>query len=141
MMQTLGASLMSGQALPLEGSYQQRSALLIGVLLLLVAEDAERMTERLVEENAAMRDIFNRAAPHVADPDLRARLEELGKATDLSLRVSPLQAANDSLRGALIELHAHVEEQSDASARRIEAEIWAELAASTERRRLSMAPI
>jgi hypothetical protein len=40
----------------------------------------------------------------------------------------------------LIELHAHVEEQGAPWARALDAEIWRELVASTERRRLSLAP-
>ena len=59
---------------------------------------------------------------------------------DASLRVPDLDAANLALRALLIELHAHVEELPGAEARRLEAAIWRELAASTERRKLSLSP-
>ena len=51
-----------------------------------------------------------------------------------------LESANGALRGLLIELHAHIEELASPEAGRIEASIWRELAASTERRKLSLGP-
>lgn len=53
-------------------------------------------------------------------------------------RLSVLKAANDRLRAALIEAHAAAEAAGDTG--RQEA-IWAELRASTERRKLSTAPV
>jgi hypothetical protein len=40
----------------------------------------------------------------------------------------------------LIKLHAHIEDLRSERARQIEAMIWRELVASTERRRFSMGP-
>ena len=51
-----------------------------------------------------------------------------------------LEAGNRALRSLLIELHAHVEGLPGDGARRIEAAIWRELAASTERRKLASGP-
>jgi hypothetical protein len=56
------------------------------------------------------------------------------------LLVPELEAGNRALRALLIELHAHVEGLESAEARRIEAAIWRELAASTQRRKLSLGP-
>lgn len=92
------------------------SALLLGV----TAEIWDRQAHILVEENRAV----------------RAVLGEAGEGADL--RLSVLQAENDRLRAALIDAHVAAEVAGDAA--RQDA-IWAELAAATERRRLSTAPV
>lgn len=92
------------------------SALLLGV----TAEIWDRQAHILVEENRAV----------------RAVLGEAGE--DADLRLSVLQAENDRLRAALIDAHVAAEVAGDAA--RQDA-IWAELAAATERRRLSTAPV
>ena len=121
-------------------SYRQSSVGLTGMLLGMVREEFERAAARRVEENEALRALFARAAKALADTDLRGRLEMAAAGVDESLLVSRLDASNDALRGLLIELHAHVEEQPAGWARALDAEIWRELVASTERRRLSLAP-
>jgi hypothetical protein len=92
------------------------SALLLGV----AAEMWDRQAAILVEENRA----------------LRSLLGETGD--DADLRLSVLKAANDRLRAGLIEAHAAAEAAGDQAR---QAAIWSELAASTERRRLSTAPV
>ena len=120
--------------------YRQSSVGLTGMLLGMVREEFERAAARRIEENEALRALFARAAKAVADTDLRRRLETAAAAVDASLLVSRLDASNDALRGLLIELHAHVEEQDAPWARAVDAEIWRELIASTERRRFALAP-
>ena len=93
---------------------------LTAALLGVAAEMWDRQAAILVDENRAA----------------RALLGETGE--DADLRLSALQAENDRLRTALIAAHAAAEAAGD-SAR--EAAIWAELAASTERRRISTAPV
>ena len=78
--------------------------------------------------------------PVVADPELSARLSQAAATGDASLLVSKLEIANGVLRGLLIELHAYVEELDSPEAKQIETAIWRELAASTERRKLSLGP-
>lgn len=92
------------------------SALLLG----LAAETWDSAAHILVEENRA----------------LRALLGEAGEETDF--RLSALTAENHRLRARLIEAHAAAEQAGDAAR---EEAIWAELVASTERRRLSTAPV
>ena len=92
------------------------SAALLGV----AAEIWDRQAHILVEENQAIRRLLGEAGD---DPDLR---------------LSALNAANDRLRALLIELHVAAEAHGDTSR---QAAIWAELVASTERRRLSSAPV
>jgi len=92
---------------------------LSAMLLMLAAETWDGAAHVLVEENRA----------------LRALLGETGEDTDL--RLSALTAQNDRLRAALIAAHAAAEQAGDMA--RQDA-IWAELVASTERRKLSTAP-
>lgn len=93
---------------------------LSAALLAVAAETWDRAAHILVEENRAV----------------RALLGEAGEDADLHL--SALTAENHRLRAALIETHAAAEAAGDEA--RQEA-IWAELAASTERRKLSSAPV
>jgi hypothetical protein len=120
--------------------YDQSNASVLGVMLLCVREEFERAAARRVEENEALRKLFDAARPVVADEDLRNRLAAAVASRDESLAVSELEGSNAALRGLLIDLHSHVEELDDPQARRIEDLIWRELATSTERRRLSIGP-
>lgn len=92
------------------------SAALMGV----AAEIWDRQAHILVEENRALRNLLGEVG---GDPDLH---------------LSALQAENDRLRAALISVHAAAETAGDTE--RQDA-IWAELVASTERRKLSTAPV
>ncbi len=92
------------------------SAALLGIL----AETWDRQAAILVEENGA----------------LRTLLGEDG--TDTDLRLSALQTENDRLRAALITLQIDAEARGDTA---LQVRIWAELAASTERRKLSTSPV
>lgn len=82
-------------------------------------------------------EVWDRAAHILAEENraIRALLGEAGADTDL--RLSALTAENHRLRAALIDLHARAEAAGDEA---LQARVWAELAASTERRRLSTAP-
>jgi hypothetical protein len=124
----------------IEPSYRQASLSTMAVMLTLVRDEFERAAERRVVENRELRRIFGEAVPVVSDARLRERLEAAAAGEDTSLAVSELERGNSELRGLLIDLHAHVEDQATPEARRIEAEIWRELAASTERRRFAIAP-
>jgi hypothetical protein len=123
-----------------EPAYRRASLGMEAILLLCLREEWERAAARRVEENEALRRLFADAAQHVEDPDLRERLATASAQGDPDLHVAALQRANEALRALLIELQAHVEERRDAQARRLEAAIWSELRASTERRRFSVSP-
>lgn len=90
---------------------------LSAMLLQIAAEVWDGAAHRLVEENRA----------------IRVLLGEQG--TDDDLRISVLTATNQRLRASLIEAHVAAERAGDAVA---EQAIWTELAASTERRKLSI---
>jgi hypothetical protein len=99
----------------------------------MIAEEFDRAAARLFEENAAVRGLLLRGASLVDGitvPDAPAKLD---------LRVSALETENDHLRGALIKLQAALETRDDGEARALDADIWAELARSVERRRIASA--
>jgi hypothetical protein len=115
------AGLLLRNAAPGVPEPERASDLSLSAMLLVVAGEMwDRAAAILVEENRA----------------IRALLGETGD--DGDLRISALSAENDRLRAALIEAHAMAEAAGDTAR---EAAIWAELAASTERRKLSMAPV
>lgn len=133
-------SLLTDVAPALQPAYRQASVGIQAMLLGAIREEIDRAAARRVEENAALRALFADGAQVVRDAGLRERLASASAQHDASLRVPDLEAANLALRALLIELHAHVEELPAAEARRLEAAIWRELAASTERRKLSVSP-
>jgi hypothetical protein len=141
LLQTMGGSLMAGSALTLREDYQQKTALVLGVLLMMAGEEGDRLVERLAQENAALRSLFGRAATALAGSALAERLTDAAAGRDASLRISSLQSENHRLRALLVEVHAFVEEDERPEARPLEAEIWSELARSNQRRSLTLAPL
>ena len=140
LLEVAAAHLMMKTSPALGAGYEQSCALSLAVLLLATREENNRAAARRVEENAALRALFAEAEGVVEDAQLRTRLAEFAASRDESLLVSDLESANGVLRGLLIELHAHIEELASPEAGRIESSIWRELAASTERRKLSLGP-
>lgn len=134
------AQLMMNVAPTLGTSYAQSNLTMMAVMLMSVGEELERAASRRVEENREVRRIFSEAVSIVRDAELRSKLEEAAAGRETSLKISDLEHANSELRALLIQLHAHVEDLDSEQARQIEAMIWDELVASTERRRLSMGP-
>ncbi len=132
--------LMMQLAPSLGSKYDQSNVATLGALLTVMREEFDRASARRVEENRALRSLFAEAAPVVEDPALHAQLGEAAASDDPSLLVSELERTNAALRALLIQLHAHVEQLATPAARRLETAIWAELAKSTERRRLMLAP-
>jgi hypothetical protein len=121
---------------PQLGSSYAQQALAGGATILAVArEEIDRAAARRIEENRALRRLFATAREVVADGELAARLAEAAASEEGSFLVSDLDRSNQALRGLLIRLHAHVEQVPGDAARRVEAAIWDELRASTERRR------
>lgn len=101
---------------------------LSAALLGMAAEVWDGMADRLHAENRAIRGLLAR------DP----AFADLAAGADESLKISALKAANDSLRRALIDLHAAAEARGDAA---LSEEIWGELVLSTERRKMMASPV
>ena len=112
------AAVVARSAAPGVPEPERASDLGITAMLLAIAGEVwDGAAARLVEENRA----------------LRALLGETG--ADDDLRLSALKAANDALRAKLIAAQIAAEAAGDTA--RQDA-IWAELVASTERRKLSV---
>ncbi len=115
------SGLLLKNAMPGVPEPERASDLSLSAMLLMVAGEMwDRQAAILVDENRAIRKLLGQAGD---DPDLR---------------ISVLSAENDRLRAALIEAHVAAETAGDEA--RQEA-IWKELVASTERRKLSSAPV
>ncbi|MGZ3377085.1 MAG: hypothetical protein ACXU8S_10850 [Phenylobacterium sp.] len=99
---------------------RQSSLGLAAMLLGVAAEVWDGAADNLVRENRA----------------LAALLDD--SASEADLRLSALRAENARLRAGLIDAHVAAEQAGDAAR---EAAIWAELIASTERRKLSISTI
>jgi hypothetical protein len=138
--QTLAASFLMGQVVAPRGSYETKSSMLAGVLLMMFAEDADKMAERLHDENAAMREIFRDAGDLIEDGDLVVRLEA-SVVSESSLRVSILQAENDGMRAVFADLQETLEAMDSPPAAELEQRMWEELKASTQRRSLASQPL
>jgi hypothetical protein len=114
------AQLLVRNADPGVPSAERASALgLTAALLGFAAQAWDGAAHNLVQENRAIRKLLG--------------LE----GSDEDLRVSALSVENGKLRAALIARHAEVEGKDPA----MEAAIWAELAASTERRMVAGSPV
>jgi hypothetical protein len=137
----LAQTLMLEVAPSVQGDYAQRSVQIAGMLLSMLQEQWDGAAERLAEENREIERIFMGALPCVADGALRRRLESaLAAGPGAGLRLTALHARNDELRGSLVELQAHLEELTGPGPASSLEQIWRELVASTERRRLALAP-
>jgi septal ring factor EnvC (AmiA/AmiB activator) len=100
---------------------ERQSQLTLAAMLLSVAAEVwDGAADNLVRENRA----------------LAALLDET--ATEDDLKLSSLRAENARLRALLISAHVAAEAAGDAAR---ETAIWAELVASTERRKLSISSI
>jgi len=138
LLQVSAAHLLLRTGPALGAGYEQSSVAMLAALLMASGEELERGAARRVEENEALRALFHTGARVVDDAPLRERLEAAAKTVDSDLRISALEQTNGQLRGLLIDLHVHVEGLESDAARDLDAEIWRELVASTERRKLSL---
>lgn len=129
------ATRMSQEIAPKLEGFSAGNAGMIGAMLQMMSEEWDRAASRLVQENAAVRALLQRAGTVLGD----ASFGTAAVGDDLDLRISSLDAANDRLRRALTAVHARVEDHDGADARALEAAIWDELRASVARRRISSA--
>jgi hypothetical protein len=116
----LSALLIRNAAPDVPNAERAASLGLSAMLLNLAAEVWDGAAAKLVADNRAFRALLGLQG---ADDDLR---------------LSALKAENDRLRGALIVAQIEAESSGDLA---MQDRIWAELAASTERRKISVSPV
>jgi hypothetical protein len=113
---------------------------MIGAALAVLTEEWDRAAHRLVEENRAIRALFRKAESLSLEAGLAGELRALAGGEDDDLHIKALDAANAALRAALIRLQTAVETRDDAASKALNEAIWAELTASTVRRKQASAP-
>jgi hypothetical protein len=128
--------LMGALAPQLPAGYSQGSASLLGIMMMLSAQEYERAAEIRVRENDDMRALFRAVAGKIDDAGLKAMTTHAGETRDASLKISALNAENAELRRVLIRLQAFAEERGLAD---VERRIWDLLKASAERRLIRLA--
>jgi hypothetical protein len=120
----------------LSSEYAVGSSSVIGLMMFQTATEFERAADIRVQENAAMRAIFADALEVLPAGSLRKWVEEASVSSDPSFKISELDEANDALSALLIELQAHAETVDGPAARKLETQIWDELARAAAARRL-----
>lgn len=123
-----------------KSEYVQKDLGFMALALNGAAEEYDRAAENRMQENRAMRELFASALSLVQDEALKSTLQTASAAEPKSLRIRDLNEANAELSKVLIELHAHVEEQTGNAWRELEGRIWDELKARTRRRAIGFFP-
>jgi hypothetical protein len=108
----------------------------IGLLLVFLAQEAERAADTLYTDNRELRALFADAAGAPLGADLSSALRHAAAAAETSLHVRVLEAENAALKSLLIALHHVVDESPMPWARDLQRAIWAHLKASADRRAL-----
>lgn len=121
------AALLRDDIAPNLTGFRAGNAGMMAAMFDMVAEEWDRAAARLVAENATLRSLLVRGGV----------TGDLGDDSDL--RVSALEAGNETLRALVTELHAAVEERGDAEAQSLEDAIWDALRISVESRRIASA--
>lgn len=118
-------------------AFAQGTIGLIGMMLNLAAKEYDRGADIRFAENNDIRSLFAELAPGVKDTGLRAELETLAAAKDVSLRISALNESNYALRRLLTLVQIYAEEHGAHDAER---RIWAVLKAMADRRLVQLGP-
>jgi hypothetical protein len=108
------------------------------LLALVLAQEVDRLADRLHRETLAVKAILRDARP-LLDAHLKAEVDAAVSLESPDLKVQSLQTVNDAVRRVLIPVHASVEARASAEARALDARILAELQESTRRRHVVIA--
>jgi hypothetical protein len=118
--------------------FGQSAAGMAGTLTLVLAQEVDRLVDRLHSEATAIAALLMDARELLLPPDQDVVDAAMQALPPPDLKVSTMQAANDRLRAALITVHAAVEALDSAEARAMNARIWEELKESTRRRHVEV---
>lgn len=113
--------------------FAQHTAGVTSSLAFILAQEVDRLADRLRVENRAVTALLNGATALVPG-DLAADIASATAAAPADIRVSSLQAHNSRLRFLLIRVHAAVEATPGPEAAAMNERIWAELREQTRRR-------
>jgi hypothetical protein len=105
--------------------YAMRQASIVGILMVLVAQEADRAADTLSLEAVAMRAIFAEAASHPLPDHFRQRLRAMAESPPPpKFTIAALEDIAAPMKALLIELHEALEDRPDAWARPLEAKVW-----------------
>lgn len=107
-------------------------------LMLVFAEEVDRLADRLARENVAVVALLDDASALVSAPLKDGIHVALQRSEAPDIRVSTLREINDALRGLLIEVQAEIEALDTPAASAMDDRIWDELRESTRRRHLQV---
>ncbi|NWG52278.1 MAG: hypothetical protein HXY28_01015 [Hydrogenophilaceae bacterium] len=114
-------------------------AQIIGLLMVLVAQEADRAADTLSLETVAMRALFAEASESPLPEGLRRRLRAMAEsAPPENFTISGLEKIARPMKALLIELHEAVEDRPDEWARPLEAKCWDVLKLGADHRQLFM---
>lgn len=126
----------------LQTAFAQMQVMLISALLGVVAGEWDGAAQRLVDDNAALRELARRGAEALAatgdHTELADALGSLAQGSDPSLRLSELSAANAQLRAALAQLGAVALASDRPALRELRPAILEHLQSDAEARSLSL---
>ena len=124
----------------LQTAYARTELMLVQALLGILASEWDSGAQRLVDDNAALRELALRGAEALdsADAALAGELRSLAVESDPSLRLSDLSAANGRLRGAIGRLGALLEGTDTPALGELRAAVIEHLRADAESRSRSL---
>ncbi|HEY4125719.1 MAG TPA: hypothetical protein VGM36_13960 [Rhizomicrobium sp.] len=130
----LSAMKIIGEFAPaMAAQYEQGMAQVVAGLMLMSAQEYDRAADIRVAENQDMRVLFAELASQISDAGLRGELEAAAETREGSLRISALNAANETLRRLLIRLHAQFDDMGADASR-----IWSVLKTMAARRTVTL---
>jgi len=122
-----------------DNPYAIGQAQVIGLLMVLVAQEADRAADTLSLETVAMRALFAEASESPLPEGLRRRLRAMAESAPAeNFTVRGLEAIAHPMKALLIELHEAVEDRPDEWARPLEAKVWDLLKMGADHRQLYM---
>ena len=133
-LKTVGTNLLTKYVPKLDLDNEKAEMALMAFLMGAVSEEFERAAHRRIEENMALRKLFNKSLPEVKDENLRSKLKKASEEVETDWRISSLEKSNNAMIELLIELHCHIESFGNEETKNLEKDIWEELKNYSKRR-------
>ncbi|MGE0828099.1 MAG: hypothetical protein AB7O04_01960 [Hyphomonadaceae bacterium] len=112
-------------------------AQIIGLLMVMAAQEADRAADTLSLETVAMRALFAEAAETPLPESFRRRLRAMAEAAPAdNFTIAAQQAVAAPMKALLIELHEALEDRPDEWARPLEARVWDVLRLGADHRQI-----
>jgi hypothetical protein len=122
--------------------YARTEVMLVVALLGIAGAQWDEAAQRMVDGNAALRELAGRGAEALAGDPAHAELADavgsLAQGNDASVRLSELSAANGQLRAAIAQLGVAAQGSDSASLRSLRAEVIDSLLVDAESRSFAL---